>query len=65
MRISYKMRRRLRDALLLFLTALLVSQPLTVSAYSMHSPEQEAVDAVVDAGEAYINNVGGAMIHSA
>ena len=65
MRISYKMRRRLRDALLLFLTALLVSQPLTVSAYSMHSPEQEAVDAVVDAGEAYINYVGGAMIHSA
>lgn len=65
MRISYQMRRRLRDALLLFLTALLVSQPLTVSAYSMHSPEQEAVDAVVDAGEAYINYVGGAMIHSA
>lgn len=65
MRIIYRMRRRLRDALLLFLTALLVSQPLTVSAYSMHSPEQKAFDAVVDAGEAYINYVGGAMIHSA
>ncbi len=65
MRISYRMRRRLRDALLLFLTALLVSQPLTVSAHSIHSPEQEAIDAVVDAGEAYIDSVGGAMLHAA
>lgn len=65
MRISYKMRRRLRDALLLFLTALLASQPLMVSASSIPSPQQVAMDATVDAGEAYIEHVGGAMLHAA
>jgi hypothetical protein len=59
------MRRRFRDALLLFLTVLIISQPLTVSAYSTYSPEQEAIDALVDAGEAYIDHVGGAMLYAA
>jgi hypothetical protein len=59
------MRRRLRDALLLFLTALLASQPLMVSASSIPSPQQKAMDATVDAGEAYIEHVGGAMLHAA
>ncbi|MGD2163823.1 MAG: hypothetical protein PVG04_12070, partial [Anaerolineales bacterium] len=65
MKIPYRMRRRFRDALLLFLTVLIISQPLTVSAYSTYSPEQEAIDALVDAGEAYIDHVGGAMLYAA
>jgi hypothetical protein len=50
---------------LLFLTALLASQPLTVSAHFIPTPEEKALNDVVDAGDAYIDHVGGAMLYAA